>query len=148
MTQIPEQLAERFWSLVTYPNGQDGCWEWIGSKTEGYGRIYVDSRHAIRAHRFAYEFVIGPIPTPELDHLCRNRGCVNPAHLEPVTTKENTLRGFGPTAKNARKEACPVGHVYSRRRHNGQRICQTCANRRTREWRKRVSARRKSNVRM
>lgn len=70
-----------------------GCWVWTAaSNGRGYGRIWVDGRpHP--AHRVAYEIHVGPIPAGmEIDHLCRNRGCVNPAHLEPVTRRENLRR--------------------------------------------------------
>ena len=75
----------------------DECWEWDGSRTNlGYGRIDIDGRTFL-AHRLVYERRVGPIPAGlQLDHLCRNPGCVNPAHLEPVTSRENRLRGATP----------------------------------------------------
>lgn len=71
----------------------DGCWLWEGALRGGYGRVKLDGRTQA-AHRASYELHVGPIPSGlVLDHLCRNRSCVNPAHLEPVTTEENIRRG-------------------------------------------------------
>ena len=92
-----------------------GCWNWIGSKdVNGYGMArYEGGTRSRRAHRVVYETLVGPVPEGlVLDHLCRNRGCVNPAHLDPVTQQINTLRGIGPTAKNAVKTHCSNGHPY------------------------------------
>ena len=94
---------------------ESGCWDWqAGRDRHGYGTFYVaGARSIIRAHRFAYEYWIGQIPQHlELDHLCRNRICVNPDHLEPVTQRENALRGVGWAGQNARKTHCPQGHPY------------------------------------
>jgi hypothetical protein len=66
------------------------------------------------AHRVSYELLVGPIPQGlQLDHLCRNRRCINPAHLEPVTSRENTMRGETVAAANASRDHCPSGHPYS-----------------------------------
>lgn len=83
------------------------------------------------AHRFSYEILVGPIPEGmELDHLCKNRRCVNPAHLEPVTHHENLIRGNGFTGINARKTHCSRGHELSQdnilNRSRGGRECKTC----------------------
>ena len=87
------------------------------------------------SHRYAYELVIGPIPKGlTLDHLCRVRGCVNPGHLEPVTQRENTLRGTSPVAANPGKTHCPSGHPYKKPHlyinKRGGRQCLTCITRR------------------
>lgn len=111
-----------------------GCWLWLGSvSTGGYG---YTSRGAIagrspRAHRAVYEYYRGPIPAGlTLDHLCRVRRCVNPAHLEPTSTRENLLRGVGHAAKNARKTHCAHGHSFTpentKLRLNGSRRCLAC----------------------
>ncbi len=115
----------------------DGCWEWTGAKQRGYGAISAggdsDSRkggRTLRVHRVLYEIMVGPVPEGmELDHLCRNRACVRPGHLEPVTTRENALRGEGAAGRNARKTHCSQGHPYDEantRLTNGHRVCRAC----------------------
>ena len=98
----------------------------------------------VMAHRAAYEVRIGPIPDGMvIDHLCRNRACINPAHMEPVTNRENVLRGTGPSAQHARKTHCNYGHAYDDQNtmhRRGRRHCRKCALRATREWRERVRA--------
>src|SRR5512144_125133 len=101
-----QSVDERFWKKVE-KRGDDECWEWKAYRKDGYGLFAYYGAH-IMAHRWSYERAHGPIPRHlTLDHLCRNRMCVNPAHLEVVTIRENTLRGFGPSANNARKTHCP-----------------------------------------
>jgi hypothetical protein len=120
---------EKFWAKIN-KEGLGGCWLWMGATTgkSGYGRIYVQ-RRMVLAHRFAYELTTGPIPAGmDLDHLCRTRLCVNPAHLEPVTHHENVLRGEG-GAHHAAKTHCPKGHPYSPENTlvwRGIRNCKAC----------------------
>ncbi len=110
----------------------DGCWQWTGNVlANGYG-LFSRQSHARSAHRWFYQLLVGPVPDGlVLDHLCRNRSCVNPAHLEPVTCKENVLRGIGPSARNAAKTRCSRGHEYTlattRIKADGDRDCKVCA---------------------
>lgn len=101
----------------SYPLGyviqENGCWDWIGSKgSHGYGQAWdFDKKTVVLSHRYVYEIEVGPIPEGlTLDHLCRNKSCCNPAHLEPVTMRVNSLRGIGRSAINAAKTHCPKGH--------------------------------------
>src|SRR5688572_13326968 len=118
--------AERFHDR--YVVEPDGCWQWTGSfMPNGYGRLIV-KRHTVLAHRFAYELLVGPIPAGlQIDHLCRNRACVNPAHLEPVTIKQNLLRSpITNAARNAAKTRCLHGHEFTAANtyaYRGQRHC-------------------------
>jgi hypothetical protein len=120
--------VDRFWSRV---DRTDTCWIWRGGrKPKGYGNFWVDSQHSVAAHRFAYELLVGPIPPGlHLDHLCRVPWCVNPEHLEPVTVRENLLRGLTIPAANAGKTHCPQGHPYddaNTYRWGGSRHCRAC----------------------
>ena len=94
---------------------ESGCIEWTGSvNNKGYATFTVTPGRTVVAHRYAYETTVGPIPLGMvLDHLCRNRACVNPDHLEPVTQSENLLRAEGVGKGNTRKTHCPQGHPYS-----------------------------------
>ena len=116
--------SARFWDKVE-PEPMSGCWLWAGTQYAGYGYFWF--RGAMhRAYQVAYWCFVGAVPTNlTLDHKCRVRSCVNPAHLEPVAHRENILRGEGPTAINARKTHCIRGHLLVRRA-NGDRRCGAC----------------------
>lgn len=128
----------RFWALVQIT---DTCWLWEGSLTDGYGKFEPTTHIYYRAHRYAYEMIVGPIPEGlTLDHLCRVRHCVNPSHLEPVSIGENNLRGESIAAQNARKTICKYGHPLDADNtwivpSTGFRRCRTCARRNTNAWR-------------
>ena len=117
----------------------EGCWYWRGNvnPATGYGRLGIGQRN-FAAHRLSYELHVGPIPEGlDLDHLCRVRHCVNPAHLEPVTRWENTRRGVGITAQRARSNVCKHGHEYTTENtiiQRGYRLCRTCKERRDTYW--------------
>lgn len=115
-------------------DSESGCWLWDGYITpKGYGTVRFNGKN-VRAHRLSYELHIGAIPKGlQLDHLCRVRHCINPAHLEPVTLQENLRRGLG-GINNAIKTHCPHGHPYdrantrTRRRGRGTgRLCRACS---------------------
>jgi hypothetical protein len=128
-------IKELFWKKVK----KDGplwqgtpCWEWTASKNaEGYGRVNWHGE-VRKSHRVAYELLVGPIPKGlTLDHLCRNRPCVSPRHLEPVTGRTNILRGIGASAQNARKTHCIRQHPFDLPNtywtpKGGDRQCRTC----------------------
>lgn len=116
---------------------ENGCWVWQGSlNPKGYGSCRLGKRTAL-AHRASYMVFVGPIPDGlTIDHLCRNRSCINPAHLEAVTHRENLLRGHTVTAANAAKTHCVHGHEFTPENTylgpTGSRACRVCrsANRR------------------
>lgn len=145
-----DQLAQGglagFWHLVgtqdrTYSD--DECWPWRGPNIpSGYGR-FVSRDGNVAAHRHAYVLTNGPIPDGlVVDHLCRNRACVNPDHLEPVTHRTNILRGVGTGATNALKTHCSKGHPFSgenlvirkSRWGDGRRSCRQCERDNGRDW--------------
>lgn len=94
---------------------QKGCWEWQGQvEKDGYGRFSVTHRKERRSHLYSYELAKGTVPDGQtIDHLCRVRHCVNPAHLDPCTPRENLLRGRGACATHARKTHCKRGHEFT-----------------------------------
>ena len=136
---------ERFWAKVNkdgpipdYKPELGPCWIWRGApKREGYGSFYYEGRSQY-AHRLSYQWSVKPIPDGlHIDHLCRVRLCVNPAHLEPVTPVENTMRGDLPRLTSQRyrdQTRCKWGHefneenTYWSQRANGRwrRHCKQC----------------------
>jgi hypothetical protein len=163
LTQLPlfspqfgdTRLPQRFWNklkivdCVLRPD-LGPCWEWIAARKGegynsglGYGEFHTGSRTngtqtMSTAHIISYESLVGPVPEgKELDHLCRNRGCVNPSHLEPVSHKINSQRGETGEitgAKNRAKTCCSHGHLLdetnTRIDSRGHRVCRACH----REW--------------
>lgn len=136
ITAIKEHL-EKKWS--DYP-----CYEWQGYKTNlGYGQLGTAKKLGknLYAHRIVWEAVNGPIPEGlSLDHLCRNPSCISPHHLEPVTHKENCLRGVGVGAINSKKTHCKTGHAFDDLNtgylKDGRRYCKECQRLATENWRK------------
>ena len=125
----------------------NGCIEWTGwTNGDGYGQMYEEGHHGriTRIHRWSYEQFVGPIPDGmQIDHLCRNRPCVRPSHLEPVTSRENTLRGEGIAARRAAQTHCKRGHEFTpenTRVDGTSRVCRACARLRWHERKARVRA--------
>jgi hypothetical protein len=109
---------------------ENNCWLMETNEPHGYGKVWHEGRNAY-AHRITYERFRQPIPTGlTIDHLCRVRNCVNPWHLEPVTMRENLLRGTGASAVNAKRTHCAQGHEFTEEntgvRKTGERYCRAC----------------------
>lgn len=122
---LPERF-EKFIERVPFSS----CWFWIGAlkDEQGYGSFQLGKRRSVRAHVFAFTQARGPVPVGlELDHLCRVRCCVNPDHLEPVTHRENVLRGEGLAAQHARRTHCKRGHTLETL--GNRRFCRECGRR-------------------
>ena len=164
----PPEAVINFWAKVDKSSPAPDCrpelgrcWDWIGQiLPQGYGVFrFTIAPYTYRqplAHRMAYEFTKGPIPEGKsLDHLCRNRKCCNPEHLEAVTTGENVRRGKSFSGVNFRKKHCPRGHLLVKGNLSqsklkiGKRSCLTCDRllKRERRWRLRRKNARTSQIR-
>lgn len=127
--------AER---MIASADQTDTCWTLRKVGTNGYGSVRVDGR-TVLAHRYSYEIHVGPIPEGlVIDHLCKNKGCIRPDHLEPVTQRENVMRGDGPSAANAAKDNCSNGHAFdifwTTARGQAKRDCSACRSERWIQW--------------
>lgn len=135
----PQAPAERFWRKVSQAGD---CWLWAASLTGGgYGKFYVGGQ-TVYAHRWAYEYMVAPIPDGlQLDHLCRNRACVNPEHLDPVTQAVNIRRGKAPSAVLNQSGTCSRGHSMDDAylTSGGRHQCRPCKSARAKKyyWRER-----------
>jgi|SRR5208337_3842879 len=146
-------MAKRFWSKVdksgpvpTLRAELGPCWVWLACKDQrGYGRFslpYTNRQHRRIQYAHITAFVLSGKSLADglvIDHLCRNRSCVNPQHLEAVTTRTNLLRGIGGAAERAARTHCPYGHPYSSENtyvsRKNQRHCRECHRlHRRKEW--------------
>lgn len=132
---------ERFFEKVIWNGDEDECWEWQAALSRGYGSFW-DGAANVTAHRWLWQHWNGPVPEGlELDHLCSNPRCVNPAHLETVTHRTNMLRGATKASRLASQTHCQKGHslsglnVYRTPGRPTQRNCRICARERKRAWR-------------
>ena len=139
---IPELCMGKF-----RPRGPEDCWPWEHGKSDGYGMVWdPKQKQNVLVHRLMYEANQCKIPEgKQIDHLCRNRACINPSHMEPVTIGENVLRGEGPTARNAQATHCLSGHAFDDantyiRKDGTGRACRICVKLAVRESRRRAKS--------
>lgn len=131
-----ERVLARLWSKVV--NAESGCWLFVGGcDPDGYGIVWFGGT-SVRAHRHFYTVLVGPIEAETLDHLCRVRCCVNPAHLDPVSNWENQVRGNTITSRKLAQTHCLRGHPLSGEnllvKSDGHRRCRKCRNLNSREY--------------
>lgn len=135
-----EPVEQRFYKFIS-PEPNTGCWLWTGTRVDGYGVIATAKRKSVKAHRLSFEMLKGPLLDGLLiDHMCRNRACVNPEHLRQVDRRTNNLENsMGQSAINAQKIMCNHGHTYTEEntkiylKEDGsikKRECIACAKRR------------------
>lgn len=148
MAPTPRPPFDRLMANVSKPDGETGCWfSGLRPDSKGYAQVSESSSghvRMLRGHRVTYEELIGPVPEGmELDHLCRVRACINPSHMEPVTHRENVMRGEGISASAAARTHCPSGHAYlpGLVSSRGTRYCPTCR----KIWQARADAKRRPN---
>ena len=153
MARVQGTVFQRFLAKIavseTLSWGGTPCWIWSGKPNrKGYGNLLMSPGMMPRsksAHRLSHEIFKGEIPSGlQTDHLCRNRICVNPDHLEAVTSRVNHTRGLGPIIlanRQRSKTHCPQGHEYSPKNtwltRRGHRACKACKLRCKTAWRKR-----------
>lgn len=139
--KVDGTLEERFWAKV---DAMGVCWEWQAATDRGGYGVFNPHGTIVRTHRFAWEMLVGPIPEGlHIDHLCRNRICCNPDHLEPVTPGENARRGYATVYQKIWADKithCPRNHEYTDEnthinKRNGTRKCRKCHRDRERERR-------------
>ena len=138
-----ERQVQNFWKKV---NKDGECWVWYHADRTGYGRYTFwtgEKTRSIMAHRVSFFLTHGEWPNGVLDHLCRNRLCVNPDHLEDISNRENILRGVGLAAVNARKTHCIRGHKLSgdnllNSYSDGGRRCRRCKSEMDRAYKARL----------
>ena len=142
-TPLRARLIDRANPLIDQSVGEYDCWEWQGGRqASGHGRFSFaigGTTFTFMIHRLVYAWEYGDPWPLVIDHLCGNTCCVNPLHLQAVSSKTNTLRGEAPSAVNAQKDHCVHGHpLYGENLYvepSGKRVCKACANARSREWR-------------
>jgi len=151
LESLPSRIREK---IKVNPSTE--CWEWTaGDNGSGYGLVQWNGKQNL-AHRVVYALINGEIPYGKtLDHLCRNRSCANPEHLEPVSHKENLRRGeTGKKTGRKQKEKthCPQGHPYDKHnthyRSSGERVCMSCNRDRQRRRRAKIRSTQQADAKL
>ena len=153
---VDRSPTARFWAKVDCNGpipvrrpGLGACFVWTASKVRGYGHIKITTGRTVIAHRWIYEELVGPIPEGlTIDHLCRNRACVNVEHLEAVTNEVNVRRGEAISVQYARRTHCRKGHPFDLLntvyRKGGWRVCRVCRREQARIGQRRFRSRQKA----